>query len=183
MPLSRERVNELRGNSERRIERYRATRAKTRDERLEECYKKVAVRIDTLTARELYISGLILYWAEGTKAAKGSIYMTNTDPAVLKFFIRWMLSLGVELHRLKGYLHLYADMDITMETEFWARELGMSTTVFRKPYVKESFHDKRKNYKGRFGHGTCNVYLNDARLYEEIMAGIEYIRTTQMVAK
>ena len=176
-PLSRERINSLRGNSEQRIERYRKTRAKNREAKQSEVYRKMSLEINTLSQRELFISGIILYWAEGTKASKGTIIMTNTDPGMLKFFMKWLDLMEVPRAKVKGYLHLYSDMDVALETKFWADSLSLPVSAFRKAYIKESGVMKRKNYKGRFGHGTCNIIVNDVKLYDRVMNGIEYIRT------
>lgn len=154
-PLSRERINELRGNSERRIERYRETRARKREERMRFTYESAAREIGTLSDRELYLSGLFLYWAEGTKASRGTVCMTNTDPSMLLFFIRWIEAQGVVRARLKVKLHLYSDMAVEAETAYWEHTLGLPRTVFMKSYIKITTFDKPKNYKGRFGHGTC----------------------------
>lgn len=177
-PLSRDRINELRGRSEKRIERYRETWSRKREERMRNAYDMSAKEVGELSDRELSIAGLMLYWAEGTKAARGVICMTNTDPAMLIFFIRWIQKQGVEHSRLKAKLHLYEDMDIEAQTAFWSSTLGISSEAFRKPYIKASSFEKRRNYKGRFGHGTCNVFVNDIALYEKVMSGIDYIRNT-----
>jgi predicted transcriptional regulator len=175
-PLSRERINELRGSSERRIEKYRETRAKNREIKQAAIYKKLSEEIGLISKRELFLAGLFLYWAEGTKASPGSIIMTNTDPDMLRFFIDWLSSQGVDKSKIRGYLHLYSDMNIDLQTKYWSESLGIPETSFRKPYIKESVENKRKNYKGRFGHGTCNLILNDVKLYDSIMNGIEYIK-------
>lgn len=177
MPLSRERVNELRANSERRIERCRETKARNRETRLSGVSKEVASNISEITQRELYLLGLALYWAEGTKAARGAVYVTNTDPAMLSFFMRWLVSLGVPKENIRCRLHLYTDMDISQETTYWAKSLGLSKQQFRPPYVKPTDASKRKNYKGRFGHGTCNLFVYDISLYEKVMAGVEFLRS------
>lgn len=174
-PLSKARINELRANSERRIERCRDTKQRNREARLKQVYEESVSQIGMLTNRELYISGLILYWAEGTKAARGSVYMTNTDPTMLLFFIRWLELMNVPRERIRCRMHLYADMDIEKETKFWAETLALPATSFKKPYIKESNSVKRKNYKGRFGHGTCNIFVYDIALYEKIMMGIKFL--------
>lgn len=176
-PLSRERINELRGNSEQRIERCRNTKRRNRQLRLDKVFDSSSKRIKTLNEREFYVAGLLLYWAEGTKAARGSVCMTNTDPAMLSFFISWLVSIGVDRSRIRGYLHLYEDMDIAYETRYWAEILCLPESSFRKPYIKASEQSKRKNYKGRFGHGTCNVYVHDIKIYEEVMAGVQHLRS------
>ncbi len=175
-PLSPERLKELRTNDERRIERTRQTKAKKRQDRHDEVLRRIRERIGTLTDRELFLSGLFLYWAEGAKAARNSLYLTNTDPAMVRCFIEWLEKQGVHRSRLRCYLHLYADMDITKATNFWADSLELPVSAFRKPYVKDSFVDKRRNYKGRFGYGTCNLILHDRDMYELMMMGMHCIR-------
>ena len=175
-PLSRQRINELRGNSEQRIERCRETKAENRNSKQLEIYKKVGSKIGSLSERELFLAGILLYWAEGTKASSGSVIMTNTDPQMLKFFISWILAQGIMQTKIRIYLHLYSDMDISKEINFWSNTLGLPLTSFRKPRIKEVVEDKRKNYKGRFGHGTCNIIVHDVTLYDLIMNGIAYIK-------
>lgn len=177
MPLSRERINELRGSSERRIERYRATRAKNQAERLKIRYQNAARKVGHLSRRELFVGGLMLYWAEGTKASPGVVCMTNTDPSMMLFFIHWLETLGFSRDQLKVRLHLYSDMNNESETMYWSSVLDIPRAAFRKPYIKESSADKRRNYKGRFGHGTCNVFISNRELYDTIRGGIEHIST------
>lgn len=95
---------------------------------------------------------------------------------MLQFFIHWLEVQGISRARLRVCLHLYADMNIKQETQFWADALGIPLTAFRKPYIKESFADKRINYQGRFGHGTCNLMFYNRDMYEMIMMGIKHLR-------
>lgn len=176
-PLSRTRINELRGWSERRIEKCRQTKARKRKEKLDEVYTRTKEHIGKLTERELFIGGILLYWAEGTKAASGTVQMTNTDPKMLLFFIHWLETQGIERTRLRAHLHLYADMDVGSKTRFWAQTLGLSTKVFRKPYIKDSVTNKRRNYKGRFGQGTCSLTFYNKDIYDLIMTSIQYLGT------
>jgi hypothetical protein len=175
-PLTPERVQELRASNERQIERIRQTKAKKREARLDSVFDAVRDDIGPLSDRELFLSGVFLYWAEGAKTSRNMICLTNTDPAMLLFFIRWLKLQGVERTRLRCHLHLYADMDIGEATRFWSETLTLPTSAFRKPYVKKSFKDKRKNYKGRFGYGTCNLILYDRDIYERVMMGMRYVR-------
>lgn len=174
-PLSPERIKELKTNTERQIERIRQTKARKKEDRIANVYAFASNKIGSLTGREFFIAGILLYWAEGTKASSGVVYMTNTDPAMLKFFMRWLDVQGAERSRLRIRLHLYVDMDIEKETRFWMNTLEVPRTSFQKPYIKESFSDKRKNYKGRFGHGTCNLMYCNRDLYELIMMSIKYL--------
>src|SRR3989338_6134106 len=70
-PLSRERINELRGKSEKRIERYRDTMRQKKEKRLAQVYRERASAILPLSRRDLYLAGLFLYWGEGSKSQYG----------------------------------------------------------------------------------------------------------------
>ena len=90
MPLSEDRIKELRDFSPQRIERYRNIMREKKDARLKGVYKKVSSDIGVFSKREIFLLGLFLYWGEGTKAANSSTQLTNTNPAMIKFFIKWL---------------------------------------------------------------------------------------------
>jgi len=174
-PLSKERVNELRGKNEKRIERYRETRKCTKDKRLKQFYLEEKVKIFPLTKRDFFIAGLFLYWGEGSKTISKTVCVSNTDPSVVSFFIDWVINhLNSPKEKIHILLHLYNDMDINKEINFWSKTLNVPKNQFSKPYIKQT-SIKSINYKGMFGHGTCNVRVYDARLSEKILMGIKAI--------
>lgn len=174
-PLPEERIRELRDHSEVRIEKYRATRARQRNERKAAAYSLAKDSIGTFSDRESFIAGLFLYWGEGGKTQYSSVSMSNTDPAVLIFFKQWLIQLGANPSGIKVRLQLYADMDAENETRYWSEILCLPRGSFRKPYIKDS---KRLNltYKQRFSHGTCNMIYNNLAIAQRILLGIEWIR-------
>ena len=175
-PLSQKRINELRAWSERRIERCRVTKAKKKEARLNALYTKTKKNIGNLSNREKDLAAAFLYWAEGTKASYGVIQMTNTDPAMVTFFVEWLKGRGCDVKKIRVYVHLYSDMDIKKSLRFWSKTLNIPLDRFRKPYVKEAKYKKGREYVGRFGHGTCNIIYSNRELYEELMASIAYLR-------
>lgn len=175
-PLPPERVRELRDWSEKRIENYRETRRKQREARFDQVYKEQEKLILPLLKRSLFVAGLFLYWGEGTKARKGGLEMSNTDPAVARFFIRWLKEIfNIKKNILSIALHLYSDMDIKKEIRFWSKTLSVPEKQFTKPYIKKTRETDIKR-KGVFGHGTCCVRVNRARLAEKVLAGIKIVR-------
>ncbi|MFA4871697.1 MAG: helix-turn-helix domain-containing protein [Patescibacteria group bacterium] len=174
-PLSKQRIRELRDCNEQRIERYRETRRKTREKRLKETYDIQKKLLLPLTKRELFIAGLFLYLGEGTKYRIFGLSVSNTDPSVIKFFIYWLNKiLSVPKEKINVQLQLYNDMDIQKEINYWSTILKIPLKQFSKPYIKET-SSKRINHKGSFGHGTCNVRINDVRLGEKIIMSIKTI--------
>lgn len=173
-PLSEKRIRELRADSSIRIERYRNTMRLKREARLEEVYKKVSRDIGDFSKREIFLLGLFLYWGEGTKAQSNSVALTNTNPAMLKFFIKWLELFNVKRKNLKVKLHLYSDMDIKKSIAFWSKELKIPISQFRKSYIKKTKF-KSITYKHGFGKGTCSVMFDNRDLWEYIMMSLKYI--------
>ncbi|GMX58934.1 MAG: hypothetical protein MCSN_5880 [Candidatus Microsyncoccus archaeolyticus] len=175
-PLSKERIKELRDCNEQRIERYRDTMRKKRELRLDNFYRQEKTKIFPLSRKELYLAGLFLYWGEGSKNNEARLAISNTDPAIIKFFIFWLEKYwNISKDKLKVQLHLYVDMNISEEIIFWSKELKISEIQFIRPYIKQN-SIKRINHKGSFGHGTCNLVLGDARLSERVFMGIKAIK-------
>lgn len=175
MPLSHEQIQLLRGKNPKRIERYRETMRLKKDVRAAESLKKVKEHFGTFSKREIELAGLFLYWGEGTKAAESTVAITNTDPDVLKFFLKWLNGFGIKNTEVKVVLHLYKDMDVEKATKFWASYLKVPRKCFRKPYIKDSKLSDL-SYKSGFGHGTCSVMYYSQELYLYIMSGLRMIR-------
>ena len=174
MPLSEERLKELQ-HSEQRIEHYRETCRKRKEKILGDFYKQEKKKILPLSKRDLFIAGLFLYWGEGGKTDKGSLVLSNTNPAVIKFGIRWMEKvLGVKREAITVRLHLYKDMNIDNEVNFWSKELGVGKEQFRNPYIKNS-NKTSLTYKVGFGHGTCNIRVSNVILQRKVLMGLKSI--------
>jgi transposase len=174
-PLSKQRIQELRDWNEQRIEKYRETMRKKRQARLDKTYDEQKKIILPLTKREFFIAGLMLYWGEGEKTKLQGVGVSNTDPSVIKFFIRWVaMSLSSPKNKIKIQLHLYNDMNIKKELNYWSRTLNIPLKQFNRPYIKKTSSD-RINHKGSFGHGTCNARIGNVLLAEKIVMGLKVI--------
>jgi len=173
-PLSKEQIRLLRDNNEVRIEKFRRTMQIKKNRRLTSFYNRERKRLLPISQKELFLAGLFLYWGEGNKSLKGSLSLNNTDPQVMKFYLFWLrYVLGIPKRMIKVYLHLYDDMDVKKEIEFWSNELSISLNHFTKPYIKKS---KRMDIDQKgFGHGTCGLIVNNVRLKEKIMMGLRAI--------
>ena len=179
-PLSAERVLELQANSPIRIERYRETMRKKREREFETVYQKVKSDIGLLSDRDLLIGGIFLYWGEGSKTSPYCCSVSNTDPDILKTFIKWLALFGIDKNKLHPSLHLYKDMNIKKEIQYWSKELGVSTLLFKKPYIKDS-KLSGLTYKTGFGHGTCNVRYYNKFLWQYSLMSLKYIREQSML--
>ena len=174
MPLSEKRIRELQADSPIRIEKYRNTMRSKKNARIEEVYEKVSKDIGNFSKRDLFLAGLFLYWGEGTKAQNSLVALTNTNPAMIKFFIKWLALFGVQNKDLKIKLHLYSDMNVKKSLDFWSKELNIPVYQFYKPYIKKAGL-KSITYKNGFGKGTCSVIVGSRDLWEYIVTALKYI--------
>ena len=179
MPLPEKRLRELRDHNAVRIERFSNTMRLKRESRWAEVRERVAKDIGKLSERELLIAGLFLYWGEGGKTELTSTSLSNTDSAMIRFFMKWMKSLGVPRDRLRVRVHLYADMNIRAELKYWSTTLGLPLSSFTKPYVKTS-NRSGLSYPQKFTHGTCNVLYHNRDVSEYVLMALDCIRSEFM---
>lgn len=176
MPLSKKHMVLLRDKNPVRIEKYRKTCALRRKRVLEKVYFDVSQRIKTISERELFIAGFFLYWGEGTKRFDTTTAFTNTDPHMIRIFVKWMSILGIHKDILRVKLHIYSDMNESEAIDYWCKEVGFKRHQFKKTYIKKSRLSEITYTKGVHGHGTCNVIYSNRQLNDFVLQGIQYIR-------
>lgn len=168
MPLSKPRLDELQRN-EQVIEKIRAAKLKTRNNRLSNVKEAVLKQITPISKREFLIAGFFLYWAEGGKTTTYTATLSNTDPRMIRAFIKWLNLLEVSLDKMYIRLHLYIDMNEETEINYWSQELKIPKIHFRKSYIKKSKLSEL-TYISR-GHGTCNIIMPGRDIAEYIVEG------------
>jgi hypothetical protein len=173
-PLSPERVRALRDWSQVRIEKFRKTMRKKRENRLAGRKEEARRGWLPLSERELFLAGLFLYWGEGNKASTSEVSISNTNPQMIKFVLYWLTRcLGIPREKIKVRLHLYSDMEASREIRYWEGKLQLARKFFLRPYVKKS-KISTLDRKG-FGHGTCNVLVHHTPTKEQIISMIDVL--------
>ena len=151
--------------------------AKKKSEKKKKIYNEVKIDIGKLTERDLFIGGVFLYMGEGSKTTKGTTAVTNTNPEILKLFIKWLSLHDINKQKIKVQLHLYSDMNVEKQLLLWSKLLSVPKKQFRKPHVKISTSEKI-TYKGQFGQGTCTVLYEDVNLHFKTLSYLRYIQET-----
>ncbi|MFE7571614.1 helix-turn-helix domain-containing protein [Streptomyces sp. NPDC057539] len=129
-------------------------------------------QIAEVSDRELLLIGAALYWAEGTKnkayARRESLTFINSDPKMIRLYVRWLKLLGVETHRMRCSLHIHDSADITEATEFWAQITGVPSDTFLKPCIKRDNPGTNRLNRGEAYRGCLRIRVNNsARLYRQ----------------
>lgn len=176
-PLSEEKILMLRrqgwqrGETSREI--FRMTMRRKRETRLHEEYMQQRKKFLGITDISFFVAGLILYLAEGGKTDYSRIILSNTDPRIIKFFVRWLNEfLQIPKDKMRAWLHLYENMDLQKEKEFWKNELGFKNGQFYKPYVSK-LKPASFSYKESYRHGTCSIYFGSVEKKQELTMAIQ----------
>ena len=154
-------------------EKFRNTMRELREKKDQKIYDKYSGKFKKFSKTNFLVSGLVLYLAEGTKTDYYTVSLANTDPRVIRFFIKWLrYFFKPPSSKLKAQLHLYENMDLEKEKEFWKNELGLEEGQFYKPYITKN---KKSSflYKESFRHGTCSIRVSDGSMKREIMMGVK----------
>ena len=175
-PLSEERILELlrqgwkKGEASR--ERFRLTMQKKRELKDREIYNKYQKRFAKLSKDAFFVAGLMLYLGEGDKRRYERISLANTNPEVIKFFIKWMIEfLKIKKEEIKAELHFHEGMDVEKEKKFWRNELKFSETQFYKTQIRK-LRKGSYSYKESSNHGTCSIYVMGVERKRELMMAI-----------
>ena len=96
---------------------------KTTKEIIEESKKEV----HTLFKNPLFLSGLMLYWAEGDKAEKWEmVKFSNSDPMMIKLIMRWFREVcNVSENKFKLRIQIHEVSNIEEGIKFWSLNTGI----------------------------------------------------------
>lgn len=109
----------------------------------------------------------ILFWCEGSKRDLGSVGFINSDPFMIKVFLR-ALREGYELDETKFriVIHLHDYHDDEEQKRYWSKITNIPITQFTKSYRKPNTKiRKREGYQG-----CISLKYFDARLAKELDA-------------
>lgn len=130
---------------------YQAKRTKERIEWEKKLFKEGFGEIKKLSKKELFLCGVVLYWAEGFKHKDESgLGLATSDLRMAKFYLKWLekcLEIGKEQLILKVTANESHQYRIDEIESFWSKELGVSKTNFRKPFYQKT--KWKRDYRGR----------------------------------
>jgi len=121
--------------------------------------------IKYLLKTPLFLAGLMLYWAEGTKRGE-QINFSNSDPRMIKFMMLWfrkICKVPEEKFRVKLYIHiLHCRKDIE---KYWSQLTNIPLTQFQKTQIKPTSLRHRRH---PLYNGTCAIRISNKDLFRKI---------------
>ncbi|MFG3406542.1 hypothetical protein [Streptomyces sp. NPDC048142] len=146
---------------------------KRRDVERQATKRKAEDDIGGMTDRELFLLGVGLYWAEGSKSkpyrTQERVTFVNSDPGMIEVFLAWLRLLDVAEEHLRFHVHIHETADITAAERYWLTLTGADPSAFGKTSLKK--HSPKTNRKnvGENYRGCLSVrVLKSAELYRRI---------------
>ncbi|WP_435208018.1 hypothetical protein [Streptomyces sp. bgisy034] len=131
--------------------------------------------VGDLSDRELFLAGVVLYWAEGAKdkahatQRRESLQFINSDPNVIRFYLRWLESLGVERERMRFRLSIHESADVTAAEAFWADLVAVDVSTFQRATLKKHNPRTLRKNVGDSYRGCLIIYTTrSAELYRRM---------------
>ncbi|MCT7352291.1 hypothetical protein N4P33_08895 [Streptomyces sp. 15-116A] len=146
-----------------------------RDEERQRTKEAAKQAVGDLSSRELFLAGVVLYWAEGAKdktygrQRREILHFINSDPNVIRFYLRWLEYLGVERERMRFRVSIHESADVTAAEAFWADLAGVDASTFQRATLKK--HNPRTVRKnvGDSYRGCLVIYVTrSAELYRRM---------------
>jgi hypothetical protein len=124
----------------------------------------------TQTEKFLKISGLMLYWGEGSKAGKCVVDFANSDEIMVKIFLKMLREIyGITESKLRIFLYCYSNQNPNQLIKHWSNILKIPISQFSKPYIR---YDHNPNKTGKMEFGLVHIRYADTRLMEQIKKDI-----------
>lgn len=109
--------------------------------------------IKKISERELWLMGIMLYWAEGGKEKEyypgSGVNFSNSDPHMARLFLKWLLDIcKIEKERIHFSLYIHENSRERMDSvlAYWLKQTGLSKKHFRSVYFKKhTIKTKRRN--------------------------------------
>lgn len=129
--------------------------------------------IGPLAERDVIIAGAIAYWCEGTKSKpyrrSGRVIFINSDPRLIRFYLRFLRSAGVKDGQLSFRLSIHESADIRAAHEFWQRVTQADVAQFHRPNIKRHNPNTVRLNTGNSYNGCLRVeVLRSGDLYQRI---------------
>ncbi|GAB2950378.1 hypothetical protein GCM10023080_006260 [Streptomyces pseudoechinosporeus] len=145
----------------------------TQDREREETKRAAAAAVGELSDRELFLLGVGLYWAEGSKdkpyRRAEVLQFINSDPNMIKLFLRWLELLEVSRDRLTLRVSIHETADVEAAEKYWADIVGVDVSVFSRATLKKhNPRTVRKNTNDAY-RGCLVIYVaKSAELYRRV---------------
>jgi transcriptional regulator with XRE-family HTH domain len=164
--------------------RFWAVERPAREAKREMARAAAAAEIGGLSQREILITGAIAYWCEGSKSKphrpEERVVFINSDPGLIKLFLRFLEVAGVEFARLGFRVHIHETADVAAAERFWSAVTGAERAQFHRATLKRHNPQTVRKNVGIDYHGCLIVRVKQsADLYRRIEGWVRAVMSAE----
>ena len=129
--------------------------------------------LGVISERDLFVAGVALYWAEGTKdkpwRRNGRVVLINGDPGVIQLFLAWLDLVGISEADRQYRLTIHESADVRVHEQWWSDAMGIPLASFARATLKKHKPVTVRYNVGDSYHGCLVVTVRRSReLYDAI---------------
>lgn len=143
------------------------TKKKKRLEQIKYTSEQAKKELPSFLKNPLFLVGLSLYWAEGSKKSGGTIQFSNSDPQMIKIMMKWFREIcKVPEEKIRAHIYIHRVYKSENCEKFWSNITGIPVLRFGKTTYKPTLHKIKKNldYKG-----VCRIEISNVNLFRRII--------------
>ncbi len=147
-----------------RLARLNRNKKKRETERI---IAEAKTQLPLLFNNPLFISGLMLYWAEGDKSDEREVVkFSNSDSRMIAFMMRWFREIcKIDNSKFRAAIHIHELHCRARIENYWSGITGIPKEQFHKTQIKPTSLGQRRN---KLYDGTCAVVVNSRNLFRRI---------------
>lgn len=145
------------------VEKRRLSRLSSEEAKRQLIISSAQKSIKKITKKQLWLMGVMLYWAEGGKTQR-AVRFSNGDPEMIKIMMIFFREIcEVPEAKFRGYIHIHPHLDYKKAEKYWSSISGIPLTQFFKTYRKPNKSSQSK--KDSLPYGTFDIYVLNTELF------------------
>lgn len=176
--LSKKQKQRLTEKKMQAILRGAARKREIRIEQTKNIMRETAKEIGLISDRELFLLGVIVYWAEGSKQkehAPGSgVQFSNSDPKLIKLFLYWLLKIcKISKGEIDFEIYIHQNRkDIVIDAvKFWSKVTKFPESYFSRVYFKKGSKKTNRKNIGNLYFGQVKIRVRKSSILNRKIAG------------
>lgn len=118
--------------------------------------------LDSNEKLALFSVGIGLFLGEGTKKTDHSVSFTNSDPKIIKLYLRFIREIcGVKEFKIRAWLNIFDDSKLEKALTYWSNITNIQQERFYKTTVRRR---KVGTYKNKNLYGTITILVGNKKL-------------------
>jgi hypothetical protein len=150
----------------------------------EESYKIGRGLIKNIDNKKLFLIGISLYWAEGTKKQNTLntkiVEFSNSDPGMIKIFMKFIRKImKTKEEKIRSGIYIHDNIDPKFAKNFWSEITKLPKDRF---FIVKSLSSasKKKRPKNRLPYGTLKITISDRLFFYKIKGAIDKLKEIEI---